>query len=396
MKRLWILMLTLCVTALFCVSALGLGAEESNTDVWFVYSMKENEKGRPVFSFPPTYEYTSEGLLITPREQMESYTVQTDRAFSMDDGLYMEIKLKAASEVGMLIFHLWDQSGIMLGNYHCGSGWQGMLMPKDDSSQTAMSAFTWEVSSTADEGKAKIFGTVKFNALVNDDGTMTYCLEIKNGVLMINGTPMIGSQEILGYLREVRPDGCVHLGVTMSMTGRDDGTPITVTRFGTSKETATVPGALGDLPETGDGSVDTSAPDSTPTEEPSDETTAPAPSETDPPTEHPTDTLPPETPPRDEDTLPPEPDSDTDPSAPTETETEYDPYGDPPDMTTEEYDPPFGEKETETRREINDQAVNDFMGKMEGCTSAMGLGITSLASVLAAAYVCIRKKDRNE
>jgi hypothetical protein len=36
------------------------------------------------------------------------------------------------------------------------------------------------------------------------------------------------------------------------------------------------------------------------------------------------------------------------------------------------------------------------MGKMEGCASAMGLGITSLASVLAAAYVCIRKKDRDE
>ena len=74
MKRLWILALALCMTALFCVGTLGLGAEDTNTDIWFVYSMKENDKGSPLFSLPPAYEYTSEGLRVTPHEKMESYT----------------------------------------------------------------------------------------------------------------------------------------------------------------------------------------------------------------------------------------------------------------------------------------------------------------------------------
>lgn len=357
--------------------------------------MKENDKGRPIFSFPPTYEYTSEGLRITPLEQMESYTVQTDQAFRMDDGLYMEIKLDKPLEVGVLIFHLWDQSGIMMSNSHCGSGWEGILMRTQNSTQSVMSAFIWEVDTADDGGKAQIFGATKFNVPTNEDGSVIYVLEVKDGVLMINGTPMIGSQETMAYLREVRPDGCAHIGVTMSMTGRDEGIPLTVTRFGTSKDTATVPGTPGSLPETG-GSTETAAPDSDETDSPSTETAAPGPVETDPPTENPTDTLPSETRPNEENTLPPEPGSDTDPSEPAETETEYDPYGDPPDMTTEEYDPPFGEKETETRREINDEAVNNFMGKMEGCTSAMGMDFAGLVSVLAATYACTHKKNRNE
>ena len=39
MKRLWILALALCMTALFCVGTLGLRAEQTITDIWFVYSM---------------------------------------------------------------------------------------------------------------------------------------------------------------------------------------------------------------------------------------------------------------------------------------------------------------------------------------------------------------------
>lgn len=400
MKRLWILALALCMTALFCVGTLGLGAEDTNTDIWFVYSMKENDKGSPLFSLPPAYEYTSEGLRVTPHEKMESYTVQTDRAFCMDDGLYMEIKLDSPEKFGILVFHMWDQSGMMMSNYHCGSGWQCILQLDENTTQYTLSAFLRGVSSDNPDGSIKIFGSAKISAPVSQDGSVNYSLSVKDGGLYINDTAVSGSAEIMKSMREIRPDGTVHFGVTVNMTGQDEGIPLTVTRFGTSKKTATVPGQTGTLPETGSSSVETAAPDPTETDPPAEDvTTAPAP-ETKPsggqdtaPSEPDRDTVPAEP---GQDTLPPEPDDDTDPSAPTETETEYDPFGDPPDMTTEKYDPPFAEKETETRREIHDAAVDNLMGKLEGCASSLGMGLTGLVSVLAAAYVCTHKKDRNE
>lgn len=389
MKRLWILMLTLCVTALFCVSALGLGAEEAHTEIWSVYSSYEDANGIPQFAAPPEYAYTPDGLRVTPKQKMETFTVQTDHAYSMEDGLYMEVKLDQPSEGGFLIFHLWDQNGLVVSNFRCGSGWQAMIQLSRAESQFMMSLVIHGAQGAKEEGTADVLGSMKINAPVAEDGSVTYTLSVKDGVMRINGSVVVGMDEAIGLLKEKRPDGSVYVGVSTIQNQNYKEFPVTVTRFGTSQETAAVPGTTGGLPETG---------------EPSPETIAPAPAETDPPVDPTPDTPAPDTPAPDTKpnepvvTDPSEPGQDTRPpqTEPTETETEYDPFGDPPDMTTEEYDPPFGEKETETRREINDQAVNDFMGKMEGCASAMGLGITSLASVLAAAYVCIRKKDRNE
>ena len=382
MKKLWILTLAMCVTALFCVGALAPQAEETNTEIWNVYSLKEDENYVPIFSFPPSYAYTEAGLRVTPYEKMESYTVQTDHPLRMDEGVYMEIKLDSPVDIGVLVFHLWDQSGMMMSNYHCGSGWQGILQLNVNESQFLMSTFIKEAPSAQANGSVSILGTMKVKAPVAKDGTVTYSLSLEDGVLKINGMVVEGMDKALASMRELRPDGSVYFGVTVNMTGRDAGIPITVTGFGTSRETATVPGSSGAaLPETGEAST---------------ETVATAPAETDPPREPNTEAPAPSatTPDRETETLPPEPvDTSAPNTAPEEETTFYDPYGDPPDMTTEEYDRPFAEKETETRREINDEAVNDFMGKMEGCTSALSAGAMGLLSVLGAAFVVARKKD---
>lgn len=382
MKRLWILSLALCLTALFCAGTLGLGAEEANPNIWNVYSAKTDPNGTPIISIPPRYEYNGEGLRVTPLERMVTYTVQTEHAFSMDDGVYMEVKLDEPVELGVMVFSLWDQSGMMLGNYHCGSGWQGSIQLDPSSDQFFMSSFMYEAKGPLDNGSISILGTMKVGGVATEDGGVIYALSIKDGALSINGIPVVGTEEIMTNLRGLRPDGSVYFGVTMNMTGWDDGIPMTITRFGTSKETAAIPGTGGSLPDTGDDVPTTEAPKPTETEPPAEDTTSkPAP-----------DTRPN----GGEDTLPPEPESETDPSAPTETETEYDPFGDPPDMTTEKYDPPFAEKETETRREIKDEAVDNMMEKLEGCTSTLGMGALALTATLAAAYVCVRKKDRTE
>ena len=380
MKKLWTLALALCLTALLCAGALAPHAEETDTEIWNIYSLKEDENDIPHFSLPPSYAYTDEGLRVTPYESMTSYTVQTDHAFYMEDGMYLEIKLDAPEDIGVMVFHMWDQSGIMLSNYHCGSGWQGILQLTPDETQFLMSTYIEEAPSTKENGTICILGTMKVKALVAEDGSVTYSMSLKDGVLRVNDTVVVGMDEALAYMKTLRPDGSVYFGVTVNMTGQDEGIPLTVTRFGTSKETASIPGTAGTLPETGEDAT---------------ETIATAPAETDPPREPETTVPTPSTQPdRETETLPPEPvDTPAPDTTPEEETTFYDPYGDPPDMTTEEYDRPFAEKETETRREINDEAVNDFMGKMEGCASALGAGTLGLLSAVGASYVLARKKD---
>ena len=391
MKRLWILLLTLCVSALFCVSTLGLGAEEAKTDIWNVYSLKEDMNGLPHFDIPPNYEYTSEGLRVSPREGMESYTVQSDMAFSLEDGLYMEVKLDSSPKLGVMVFHLWDQSGMMLSNFHCGSGWEGLLQLDPNTSQLVLSAFVRDAKVAQDGGTLSILGTMKVNSPIAEDGSVTYSLTVKDNALYINGTPVVGTEEAIRNLKEIRPDGTFYVGVTVNMTGQDDGIPLTVTRFGLSSDSATVPGMSGELPETGPAVVETTAPPSNESEAPTgtkEDTKTPTGDETK-PTE-------PETGPSgSQDTTAAGSGQATEPT--TEEGTTYDPYGDPPDMTTESYNSPFRETEPTTRREIKDDAVDNFMAKIEAnCASSLGVGSLGIVSVMAAAYVCIRRKEREE
>ena len=406
MKRIWILMLALCVTALFCVSTLGLGAEEADTEIWSVYSSHEDASGVPHFGTPPTYAYTPEGLRVTPLDKMESYTVQTDRAYSVDDGLYMEIKLDEPVKTGILIFHLWDQNGLVVNNFHCGSGWQGMVQLEQTSSQFMISVTIQGAKSLKEDGTANILGSMRMATPTADDGSVTYALSIKDGVMRINGSVVVGTEEALKLLKESRPDGSVYVGVSVILNQSLGGHPLTVTRFGTSRETASVPGSNADLPQTGETSSGTPAPEPTVTEPTVTEPAVTQPVVTEPTVTQPTVTEPTVTEPTtDVGTEGPVPetrpggDSETNPGEPGQTcgpeevTTVYDPYGDPPDMTTEKYDPPFAEKGTETRREIKDDAVDNFMAKLEtGCASALGVGGIGLLSVLAAAYVCARKK----
>ncbi len=385
MKRLWILLLALCTVTLSCVGAVTLGAEEASTEVWSIYSLKEDANGMPYFATAPTYEYTEDGLKVTPVATMDSYTVQTDHAYYLDQGIYMEIKLDKPAVAGVLVFHIWDQNGMMVSNFNCGSGWEGMIQLDQSNSHYMMSAFIQGSTGPDDEGYAGILGSMKVNVPHADDGSVTYALYLKDGILRVNGSVVVGMDEALANLMEKRPDGSVYFGATVLMGEKGGLIPITVARFGTSPETAAVPGVGGELPETG---------------EPSIETIAPGPIETDPP--------------EDQETVPPAPGGDpgkpggeTDgetgdktpnDDTPSETKPGESQSGDRPEEdTTDAFDSPYEETERETRKDIQNDKVDDFMNKLEGvtfggCGAALGAGIPGLVSILAAAYVCARKK----
>ena len=394
MKRLWILVLTLCVTALFCVGTLGLGAAETNTGLWNVYSSYEADDGRPVFLTPPEHTYTDEGLWVIPSEDVYTYTVQTDRAYSTDDGIYMEIKTGVSEAQTDLFFHLWSQSAVIPNNYRCGSGWQGHLRYSEDGSHYMISLSIQGADSADGKGSSNILGIQKVNAPIESDGTVTFTLWFRDGTLLINGDPVDGMDNVLAALRKENPDGRAHVSATILMPDKDAAVPMTVTRFGTSPETATVPGTGVGLPDTETTPDETRPPKPTETNPPV--TEAPKPTETDPPAENTTAAPSPDTEPeQDGETTPA-----ADPEKPTESdalssETEFDPFLDPADTTPSDYIPPFGEHATETRREIRDEAVDNFVNKLEGCVSALSMGTVGLTAILAA-YVCLRKKNQTE
>ena len=366
MKRLMILVLLLCVSVLFFVSVLSLGAQEANTEIWDVYSLLEDANEIPYYSTPPSYSYTSKGLRVTPSADMGSYTVQTEHAFTMENGIFMEIKLDPNTKPCIIIFHIWDQNGMMLSNHHCGSGWQGVLQFDQNSFQFVMSAFIWDTQVKNDGENIEIVGAIEMSRPVDADGGATYTLEIRNGTIFVNGNAMEGSDEALANMKQLRPDGSAYVGVTVNMTEKNRGIPLTVTRFGKSAETATVPGAGGTLPDTGESSPVTIAPTPSVTE-PSKETEKVT-NEQKPETGSDVNTG----------TLPVEPDQTKDPA----------------DMTTEPSKGPYGETEPSTKKDIEDENVDRFMEKLEkGCGSVLGSGIMSLLSIVAAAYVCSRKKN---
>ena len=379
MKRLWVLFLALCTAMLSCVGVLIPSAEGANTDIWSVYSLLEDQDGNPYFGTTPAYEYTEEGLRVTPPAEIESYTIQTDHAYRMDDGLYMEIKLDQTVDAGMLVFHIWDQNGVLVNNFRCGSGWQCLIQLDDVESKYAMSALLEGASGIIDDGDVEVLGSMKITASINEDGCAVYSLELKDDVLRVNGNVVVGMEEMLKYMRAVRPDGSVYFGVSV-LTG-ENSAPIsmTVTRFGASKNTAFVPGTSGELPETGEDSPGT---------------VTPGPAESTPPESDDTAEDPRETASGDD----PETDPDGNP-VPGETTPDGTPdSGAEEEQTTDDFKSPFEETEPETKRTIQNDKVDSFMGKLEQielpqCGASLGGSALGILSLLATAYICARKRE---
>jgi hypothetical protein len=384
-KRFGIALLAACITLLSGVGALNLSAEESNTEVWSIYSLKEDANGFPYFDTAPSHAYTDEGLRVTPHKGMESYTVQTDHAYFMDNGIYLEVKLDKPVKAGFLVFHLWDQNGFIMSNYHCGSGWECMIQLGEGDVRYLVSANLEEAKDSSNKNPASVLGSMKLKASVGADGSETYFLCLKDGTLFLNGGYLVGSTEAQEFLRELRPDGSVYVGVTLVMNDLSGAVPLTVTKFGRSPETAFVPGSEGDLPETGEASP---------------ETIPPEPSVTEPPTVETDDE------PDSDETLPGGPsqggNEETRPSQGGNTE-ETKPSDDEDEATEREtvndddFASPFEETEPETEKEIKNESIRNLVEKLEGLdfsgcgavVSGSGLGMMAM---LAAAYVLTRKK----
>lgn len=257
MKR-WLALALSVVTFLLTVCVLPASAEEETVDDWSVYIMEETSNGVPVFKDPPAYSYTKRGLRVTPTKEMTRYTIQLDTPHPLSEDFFLELEVENVTLENTLMLHLWNQSGVLVGNYNCGSGWYGMISVNSDGSDYMMSLDV-EANSPSATGWTDILGSMKVNTEVYRR-VGRYTLSMKDGILRLNDSAVPGLDEALKHLKEKSPDGMVYIG--MSLVSFEEGvptSPITVTRFGKDKATALIPGSTA-VPDTTPGETGTGDP----------------------------------------------------------------------------------------------------------------------------------------
>lgn len=275
MKR-WIALALSLIVLLGAACVISVSAEEDNIAEWSVYIMEETKNGVPVFKDPPDHSYTKRGLRVTPTKKMTEYTVQLDTPVSLEEGIYLELEVEDVTQENMLMIHLWDQSGVLIGNYNCGSGWYAMISVDSDGNDYMMSLAV-EGDGDSTSGWTDILGSMKVST-ETFGRTGRYSLSVADGILRLNGSAVPGLDEALEHLAKKAPDGKVYVGVSISCY--DEGTSaaaMTLTRFGKDASTATIPGTNtvpGTDPvetEPADTAPDGTAPDGTDTAEPPEE-----------------------------------------------------------------------------------------------------------------------------
>lgn len=351
-------------------------------DIWSVYTLTLNQNGVPAYGVSPKSGYGKDGLSVCPMENAE-YTVQSDHAYSLEDGFFFELRMDDTAlyaDHNELVLHLWSQVGTIVGYDRSGSGFYGMITVAGDDHYLVCMGIQEGDGSGKEE--SKIFGMTKITAKRDGEGRFLYSISITDGVLCINGQKVEQNSAIMAFLKQMCPDGAVHVGATVLSTDGEAYSPLTVTRFGPTEATASVPAISAD-PESSPGQETNTTSPSDPddpivsiepseTQEPVEpaDTREPAESSgTQPPSEQTSDESDPQNRPTDpEDTRPTNPENGTD-------------------------DPPADETDSEGLVNEGGVAQNtlDFFSKInmfDGCGSVVSSwGFAFLATLLSAAIV---------
>ena len=304
--------LTACVlAAILCVLAVSVTALPASADaptsgdIWSIYNLRLGTNDMPAYGKVPAHSYTAEGLRIVPDGETE-FTVQTEYAYSLTDGFFMEILVEDAALFdanNQLVFHLWDQMGMIVGYTHSGSGYYALVSPGTDN-HYVVGMVTQEGKGNQD-GDTSVAGAIRVPATATSDGKYVFTISASKGVISVNGKAISKNDEVVDFLRSEGADGKAYVGFTMMSLNQAPLSAVTITRFGANEATATVPDAT--TPEA-------PAPDTQPSES------------TDPDRE-PTDTQ--EPPSEENDTTAPQPGQDTESEESRGDSTTDDPAQDP-------------------------------------------------------------------
>ena len=244
------------ILSLAVVFATGVAAA-SDENLWTVLThpneyLEEYDGDRTSI---PGYVYTEDGFRTVTADwpaNLPYQHVQTNRMVNLKNGVYMEVRIDDfdydASDK-WFNFNIWDSVGIEPGSIdeRFGEGVQTLLRPSNVSSETdepgKVASIAWYKDRFTAVGSSAID---EYNrTTVEKDGKvyLTFQLEITwdryDYSVYINGTQ--APEKVIEYMNEKFADGMAYIGFAMHSSKVGGSQSCTVTKFGTSRETATTP-----------------------------------------------------------------------------------------------------------------------------------------------------------
>ncbi len=260
MKKFLSVTLTLCLllTLAAALAAPAAAAEKTEDttwhvipDAWYIYG--DIEPDEPILA---GFEYTSDGFHTIPTPGWKTTTpelsVQSIDKVDLKKGVYLEVRIDDFTYLKDKWFnlHIWDQVGIKPGSNESeyGSGVQTLIRPGDspDASDPGkpgkIDSISWYFEQFTEGGKSDF---VAEQNRTTEDGKPILCLTLTwNGTtyaLDINGAK--APQAVIDYMNGKwgGDESQAYIGFNAQNAVVGGTAEITITKFGTSKETAKTP-----------------------------------------------------------------------------------------------------------------------------------------------------------
>ncbi|MBE6585737.1 MAG: hypothetical protein E7645_04320 [Ruminococcaceae bacterium] len=266
-KTLALIVAILMVVSMIPVMAVTTSAVDVQGD-WVTYRFsggyKEPAEGEELSYTPaPGYEYNDEGFHMTSADYTgttPSGTIQSREKVSIKDGVYMELRIdqypyggEAGTADHWICFSIMDSQKLEPGNTTdgYGQGWQSLVRTPGNGGGGPFQSFVVGEGSTGWQHQGNTTTTPTVDP---ETGKEIYTFEITydgtNYTAAVCGVAANGSPAITKKLNELDPNGEFYIGVSFHAGVADAPLEATILKFGTSKETATVPmGSDSELPE---------------------------------------------------------------------------------------------------------------------------------------------------
>ena len=200
----------------------------------------------------PGYEYTDDGLHVTPADWSTSTPwgqVQTTETVSLKDGVYMQVRVDAFSYDASdkwFNFNIWSQPMIDEGSSDpkYGHGVQTLLRPSTSTEPEVpgvANAVSWYIEEFTSAGANTTIDEANRTVV---DGKAVYTLEVKwesgSYAVTINGSA--APDKVIEYMNETfGADDAAYIGFAMQSDKQGGTISATVTSFGTSADDAATP-----------------------------------------------------------------------------------------------------------------------------------------------------------
>ena len=252
-KILAILVAAVMVISMIPVMAVTTAAVDVEGD-WLTFRSandydEEQENGS--YKPAPGYEYTNEGFQTIGADYtntMPYFHVMSREAKSLQDGIYMEVRVDEFDYNGWLSFTLWDESNFsILDTGGFGSGWSSLV--NGNAAGNAASVASHIVLEDGNDLGEKSFmrglGNTSATPTVDDEGRQIYTFEVtydgSQYNLLICGELVAGSKEITDLFNKISPNGDFYIGLGMFSATAGGKAGLSILKYGTSKEDASTP-----------------------------------------------------------------------------------------------------------------------------------------------------------